>query len=301
MATATLVNRLDIPDSDRHPKALITAVALSLALHLGIAGWLSYAAWSEPEKPPPEFVVDVVRLPAAPKPKAPEPPPPPPAPPPVVQAPPTPVAGLPPPPPPQLTEAPIEDKSAPPPHKSLSKATPRARQEPLHAPHRAVASAAPALPVTSTKPQSMPVTIGPHGAQEDSLPSGKSDDEPAQTVPDFILMQIAQHWLIDYRNPRYSNLVLRGTKIVLLPNGMLAPPFGKDDPWNLPAMIANYDELRKIPAAAPALQALETFLQAMRLAQPFRLPPDGKPNNKPRVFEIYFRLGDVPSAQASGH
>ena len=280
----------------------MTGVALSLVLHLGIAGLLTYSTWAEHETAPPEFVVDVVDLPKPPKPKAPEPPPPPPPPPPVVQAPPPPpAASLPPPPPPQLTEAPIADKAAPPPHKSLSNAAPRARQEPLNAPHRAVASASLPLDVNSTKPKSMPVSIARHSAEPDSLPSGKSDDQAAQTIPDFILMQIAQHWLIDYHNPRYSDLVLRGTRIELLPNGMLAPPFGKNDPWNPRAMIANYDELRAAPAAAPILQAVETFLQAMRLAQPFRLPPDGKPNDKPRVFEIYFRLGDIPSAEAAGH
>lgn len=297
MATATLVNRLDIPDSDRHPKALITGVALSLALHLGIAGLLTYSPWAEQETAPPEFIVDVVQLPKPPKPKAPQPPPAPPS---VAQAPTPPAESLPPPPPPQLTEAPIADKSAPPPHKSPSNAAPRAREEILHAPHRAVASAALPLPANSTKPEAMRVTIARHSAEDDSLPSGKSEGPATQALPDFILMQIAQHWLIDYRNPRYSDIVLRGTRVELLPNGMLAPPFGKNDPWNPRAMIANYDELLA-PQAASIRQAVETFLQAMRLAQPFRMPPDGKPNDKPRFFEIYFRLGDIPSAQAAGH
>ncbi len=300
MAMATLVNRLDIPDPDRHPRALVTGVVLSLALHLGIAGLLTYSPWAERETTPPEFVVDVVELPKPPKHKAPAPPPLPPPPAPAVQAPPPPAASLPPPPPPQLVEAPIADKSAPPPHKSLSNAAPRVRPSPLNAPHRTVASASTPLPVNSANPESTPVTIGPHHVEEDSLPSGHSEDKAAQTIPDFILMQIAQHWVIDYRNPRYRNIVLRGARIVLLPNGMLAPPLGKNDPWNPRAMIANYDDLLQ-PGAQTLRQALETFLQALRLAQPFRLPPDGKPNDKPRVFEIYFRLGDIPSAEAAGH
>jgi hypothetical protein len=205
---------------------------------------------------------------------------------------------LPPPPPLQLTEAPIAEKSAPPPHQSPSTAPPREHPAPPNAPHRTVASAAPQLPATSTRPDSTPVTIGRHEPEEDNLPSGRSTEPAAQTVPDFILMQIAQHWLIDYRNPRYRDIVLRGTKIVLLPNGLLAPPFGKDDPWNPKAMIANYDALL-VPEAQPIRQAIETFLKAMRLAQPFRLPPDGRPNNEPRVFTIYFQLGDIPSAEVS--
>lgn len=291
--TATFIDVRDVPNLDRHPRALVTGIALSLALHVGVAVLLTYSPWAEHEKPPPEFVVEVVQLP---KPKAPKPPPPPPPPVQAAPAPPPPVE-LPPPPPPQLTEAPIESRSAPPPHEAASKAPPRQKPATPNEAHRTVASAAPPLPANSTKPESTPVTIGPHDAVEDSLPSGHSDKQAAQTVPDYILMQIAQHWVIDYRNPRYRNIVLRGAKIVLLPNGMLASPLGKNDPWNPRAMIANYDALLA-PGAAPLRQALETFLQALRLAQPFRLPPDGKRNDQPRVFTIYFRLGDIPSAQA---
>lgn len=298
MTTATFIDVRDTPELDRHPKALVTGVALSLAFHLGIAVLLTTSPWAEPEKAPAEFVIDVVRLPAPPKPKAPEPPRP--LPPPVAQpAPvPPPAVDLPPPPPPQLTEAPIASRSAPPPHEAREQAPPRERPASPHVQHRTVARAAPPLPANSTKPESTPVTIDRHEAVEDNRPAGRSDKPAAQTVPDYILMQIAQHWVIDYRNPRYRNIVLRGAQIVLLPNGMLAPPLGKNDPWNPRAMIANYDALLT-PEAAPLRQALETFLQAMRLAQPFRLPPDGKPSDRPRTFTIYFRLGDLPSARAS--
>lgn len=301
MATATFIDVRSAPDIDRHPKALITGVALSLLLHIGIGIEALYQPGPEKPPPPPEFVVDVVQLPKPPPPpKAPEPPPqqsmaPPPP------APPKP-EGLPPPPPPQLAEAPIAEKAAPPPHPSQSPAPPRERPASPNLQHRTVASAAPALPANSAKAESMPVTIGRHEPNEDNLPSGHSDKPAAQTVPDFILMQIAQHWLIDYHNPRYREIVLRGAQIVLLPNGMLGPPFGKNDPWNPREMIANYDALLT-PEAAPVRQAIETFLQAMRLAQPFRLPPDGKLTTEPRVFTIYFQLGDIPAAEASraGH
>jgi hypothetical protein len=300
MATATFIDVRDAPDTDRHPKALTTGVVLSFALHLGIAAFLVYGAWSEPEAAPPEFVVDVVQLPKPPPPKRPEPPPQPEAIAPPPPAPPKP-EGLPPPPPPQLTEAPIREQAAPAPHPSESHAPARERPASPNLQHRTVASAAPALPANSGKAESMPVTIGRTEAHEDNLPSGRSDKPAAQTVPDFILMQIAQHWLIDYHNPRYREIVLRGAQIVLLPNGMLGPPFGKNDPWNPREMIANYDALLT-PEAAPIRQAIETFLQAMRLGQPFRLPPDGKPSNEPRVFTIYFQLGDIPAAQArAGH
>jgi hypothetical protein len=294
MVTATFIDVRDAPDGDRNPKALVLGVALSVLLHVGIGVEMIYSPGPATPKAEREFVVDVVQLP---KPAAPKPPEPPPAPPQAAPAPPPPVA-LPPPPPPQLSEAPIAEKSAAPPHPSESHAPPREHPASPNLQHRTVASAAPALPANSGKAESMPVTIGRHEPKEDNLPSGPSDKQAAQTVPDFILMQIAQHWLIDYRNPRYRDIVLRGAKIVLLPSGMLGPPFGKNDPWNPRQMIANYDALLA-PGAEPVRQAIETFLQAMRLAQPFRLPADGKVNTEARVFEIYFQLGDIPSAEAS--
>ncbi len=278
-------------DLDRHRSALVTGLVLSLLLHLGIAVLLLRSSWATHEAPPPEFVMEVVQLPKP----APKPVPPPEPPPEVQQTPPPPVAAMPPP-PPQLTEAPIAEKAAPPPHESPSHAPPRQHPAAPKAEPKREAAVAPPLPVNSSHPDSAPVTVAPREKAKAREPSGRSEEPATQTVPDYILMQIAQHWIIDVHGPRYRDIVLRGAQIVLLPDGMLAPPFGKNDPWNPRAMISNYDALL-VPGAEPIKTAVETFLQAMRQAQPFRLPPDGKPDDKPRVLTIYFRLGDIPQGR----
>lgn len=291
MATATLVNRLDIPDSDRHPKALVTAVALSLALHLGVAGWLSYAAWSEPEKSPRAFVVDVVELPKPPKPKAPEPTPP-------AAMPPL---ALPPPPLPQLTEAPIADKSAPPPHDSPVKAPPRDRAGTSRDRGRTlVAHAETSLPATTKSPKAKPVTHGERDVTPGTV-GGKTTEVASQTVQDFILMQIARVWIIDLQSPRFRDMGVQW-QFTLLPNGMLASPFGKNDPLDLQSMLDPHTyELMQQPTEQGQTfrTAVVTFLQAVREAQPFRVPPNEK-SYKDRLLPLRFRFGDLVQSPTEG-
>ena len=66
------------------------------------------------------------------------------------------------------------------------------------------------------------------------------------------------------------------------------PPFGKNDPWNLEVMFPQRDQL---PDQLRNVGI--TFLQAMRQAQPFRLPPDEE-SYKSRVLPLSFRLDELP-------
>jgi hypothetical protein len=70
-----------------------------------------------------------------------------------------------------------------------------------------------------------------------------------------------------------------------------APPFGRNDPWDLRVMVRDYDLMMK-PENRMIRTTIETFLQAMREAQPFQLPPDGR-SNEERVLPLSFRLGDL--------
>ena len=119
---------------------------------------------------------------------------------------------------------------------------------------------------------------------------GPGDGEPRETasqaVQDFILMQIARHWIIDFQAGRFRDLRLT-LRFVLLPNGELAPPFGRRDPWNLPVLVNNFARLSEAERTAAI-----TFLQAMRQAQPFRLPPGGESLHT-RALPLDFRLGDI--------
>lgn len=289
---ATFIDVRDAPDTDRHPKALVTGVTLSLALHLGIAAWLTFAPWARPETPPPEFVVDVVQLPKpAPPTKPPEPPPP---------APPAPQS-LPPPPPPQLTEAPIAEKSAPPPHDSPVKAPPRDKAGVSHERGKAlVARAENSLRPTTKASEAEPIARehGEHDATPEGV-GGKATETASQTVQDFILMQIARVWIIDLHSPRFRGLEITWG-FTLRPDGTLAPPFGKDDPWDLQRMVntQTYEAMQQQTEQGRIFRtAVTTFLQALRQAQPFRVPPNEK-SYKDRVLPLRFRAGDLAQSPA---
>jgi hypothetical protein len=191
---------------------------------------------------------------------------------------------VPPPPPPQLSEAPIAERSSPPPapRPAPQPARPRVDSPPTTALPGQRSTAA--LP-KSDSGESAPLEAGryrPGGAPADSVAS--------QTVQDVILKQIARHWIIDVRGPTYRDVVLT-VRFKLLPDGTLAPPFGRNDPWDLQVMVRDYELMMK-PENRMIRTTIETFLQAMREAQPFQLPPDGR-SNEERVLPLSFRLGDL--------
>ena len=59
--------------------------------------------------------------------------------------------------------------------------------------------------------------------------------------------------------------------ITLGSDGMLLPPFGKNDPWDPKKMVKEYEYLTNREHEAERV-AIESFLNAVRSAQPFRLP-----------------------------
>jgi outer membrane biosynthesis protein TonB len=266
----------------------VAGLGLSVLLHLILAAAFMVSPLKLFPPPTPEMIIEVVTLPEPappPQPLRAEPPRPEPAPPAVARP-------LPPPPVPQLEEAPIAERSSPPPVPVVEPPRPRpappaptmARPQPAPAPPR------PAIPpVTSARPEATPVSPG--GALESAGVNVQQRETGApavasQSVQDFILAQIARFWIIDFQGPRFRDLELT-TQFVLLPNGMLAPPFGKNDPWDLTVMAPNH--ARWEPRVQ---QAALTFLQAMRQAQPFHMPPDGR-SDQPRVLPLHFLLGEM--------
>ena len=62
----------------------------------------------------------------------------------------------------------------------------------------------------------------------------------------------------------------------------------KDAPWNPAAVIANYGAM-VLRGETYRVEAVESFLKAVRAAQPFRLPPDdgkGWPKRMKLVFSL---------------
>lgn len=127
--------------------------------------------------------------------------------------------------------------------------------------------------------------------EKDSTSPVPAGDKVSQSEADFILAQILRVWLIDYRSPRFKDVIISGT-FQLNPDGTLGPPFGSKDPWAPDRMILNYAEVLR-PAARDQRTALESFLGAMRQAQPFRRQPDAPPMTAPKILSFAFSLGDL--------
>jgi hypothetical protein len=234
--------------------------------------------------------------PPAPVPEPPKPPPPPPPPPPAPPAPPQPA---PPPPAPAMPLAvqPVQRESAP---YAPQSTAPR----PLPRPS-APAAAPPAAPSVPRNPESRDGLLAPNPTPERPVPksgssagrvnegevAAKAGDKLTQSEVDFLLAQVLRVWLIDYKSPRFKDIAFAIT-LELRPDGMLGPPFGAGDPWAPERMISNYAELQN-PQARDVRTALESFLGALRQAQPFKRQPDAPPLTAPKFFTFAFSLGDL--------
>ena len=110
----------------------------------------------------------------------------------------------------------------------------------------------------------------------------------SQTIRDMMLGQVLQYW----RPPdalRGHNAVLSIT-VDLQPNGLLGPPFAANLPLNMSAAIAGYDSMSPDD---PRRTILELFCQALRVSQPFHLPPDVMKRTPMRVV-LDFYVDDIP-------
>jgi len=188
------------------------------------------------------------------------------------------------PPPPQLKEAPLAERSAPPPGPPQER--PRAQtgtgsKGPSPVP-------APAAPPAPRAPRAELSTGGGAGVTV-ALPREGGGEKARQDEKDFLLAQVLPFWLLNYKDPRYQHVIFRG-HFVLRADGMLDPPFGKNDPWQPDVMIAGYDRLAG-RQHEPQRLAIESFLRAVRAAQPFRLKPGV--DSYPRSVPVFFRLGDL--------
>ncbi len=279
MVSIPLYNLNNPPEArDRHPNALPIGVVLAVLLHIApFVLLILLGLWPRPAaEPMTEFVMEVVQLPEKPKPQ-----PPPPA----QTVAPNPIP-TPPPPIPRFEEAPvIGDKSTPvaPPAPNPN---PRSALTPGGSKAPPTPKASTPAPANSDNLAALPVPPSQLTVQQRQ--QGEAGGGVAsQSVQHFILKQVAQRWLLDVHSRTYTNVVLT-LHFQLLPNGMLASPFGKNDPWDLEVMFPQRKEL------PPFLQnAAITFLQALRQAQPFRLPPDEK-SYQARLLPLSFRIGDLP-------
>lgn len=265
------------------------AVFLSLLLHGLLVTMFLLEPWAWSNRPaPPQILAEFV---------LPEPPKPAPAPPrqrqaaATQEAPPLPPASV-----PQLQRAPVteeESKSSPSPG-DRARSQPRSAPEPepqrqprpdLQGPNR---TAIPPL----RQPQPQRERQAGSTAPGQGRAAGAPGDTMTQSESDFFLSQIVTAWPIDFDAPQFSDIQIYG-HYKMLADGTLAPPFGRNDPWDMEAMVNNWDEIADAPGAKAAAYrtAIQTFLRAMRLAQPFAMPPDAE--GYPKILSLNFRIGDL--------
>jgi hypothetical protein len=200
-----------------------------------------------------------------------------------------------------VPDLPVLPERPPPPQ--LQTAAPAERSEPPSGPARArvplrdgqgsrgpVPTPAPPAPPAPPAAKAE-LSLGGGANQVASLPRGGGQGPAKQDEKDHLLAQVLPFWLLNYRDPRYQHVVFRGY-FTLRADGMLEPPFGKDDPWDPGVMIGDYDRL-KARQLEPQRVALESFLKAVRAAQPFKLQPGIDPKSYPRQVAVFFRLGDL--------
>ncbi len=231
--------------------------------------------------------------PPAPTPEPPKPPPPPPPPPPAPPSPPPPPApaAAPPlafvPPPVQQETAPNASRSAAPRSAPRAPAPAPAPSPQPRNPESRDGLLAPNAPAERAAPKAGISTK----TEKDSTSAAPAGDKVSQSETDFILTQVLRVWLIDYRASRFRDIVISGT-FQLNPDGTLGPPFGSKDPWDLYQMVPNYAELLQ-PAMRDQRTVLESFLGALRQAQPFRRQADAPPMTAPKLLTFAFRLGEL--------
>lgn len=121
---------------------------------------------------------------------------------------------------------------------------------------------------------------GPPGA------TGPEGREVTQSEKDFILAQVMRFWRVDFHAPEARGLVLTGT-FFLQADGTLMSPVNKADPWNPGAVVADYDALAS-NGYSYRRDAIDGFLMALRLAQPFKLPPTEGPWPRRVTFRFAF-------------
>jgi hypothetical protein len=275
------MNAQAIPTSPQQRRPLATGTAASLLLHAAAVVLLFLnLSFDPPPEAPRETTVEVLLIPEKadlpPQPSTEE----------TKQAeaviPDLPVTERPP--PPQLKEAPLAERSIPlpgPPRERPSARTGTESKGPSPVP-------APSAPPAPRAPRAELSTGGGAGVTL-SLPREGGEEKARQDEKDFLLAQVLPFWLLNYKDPRYQHVVFRG-HFVLRADGMLDPPFGKNDPWLPEVMIGGYDRLLG-RQHEPQRLAIESFLRAVRAAQPFRLQPGV--DSYPRQVPVFFRLGDL--------
>jgi hypothetical protein len=294
-------------------RGVLAGLALSLLLHLllGLL-WLDLTPMNLADAGTDLVAIELVNepppIPTPPPPPAPPPPQPPPAPEPPPPPPPPAAPAPPPPPPPAAAAAP----PLPPPsvvQRETARNAERSsspNQAPVRPPTGGTLAPPPTQAAPATQPASRDGLLAPAPPRPRDEPRGLSairgpvqppsggppGESLTQSEIDHLLAQVFAVWIFDFRNPRFRDLTIVGA-FELKPDGTLSAPFGAYDPWRPDRMIADYETLLARPDLREQRTVMESFLGAMRQAQPFARQPDAPPLTAPKILRFSFRLGDL--------
>ncbi|MEO0034856.1 MAG: hypothetical protein RLZZ501_879 [Pseudomonadota bacterium] len=248
------VGRRPIPRPWRR-SLLPWALAASLLLHAALV-LVSYERLRRPPPlPPEEQMVEVDLAPPPPAPPAPAAAPAPPA----------------PPTPPTRPQPPLMTSKTPPPPPQLKRARPAERSASPQG-HNDPRPASPGV-----------LGIGPLGGARGGAVRG----ELSQSAQDFLQAQILRMWHYDFSPLRGRGVVISAV-IEIDRDGTLLGGMNRAAPWNPGAVIPGYERMPD----SPVRRALESYLLALRMAQPLTLPPDdGK--GWPRRMVLRFAIDSL--------
>lgn len=158
-------------------------------------------------------------------------------------------------------------------------------------PERAPAAAEgkPAPKAQSSAPDVLPIPQLEEAPNLLRAPAPPKPGKPlTRTERDVILGQVIRQWRPPKELRAFPDAAM-DVDVVVLADGMLAPPFSAGAPWNPAAAIEGYDAL---PPDHLKRTAAEAFYRALRTAQPLRLTPDMKAK-APLKVRLVFRYRDV--------
>ncbi len=295
MRQAIIAPQQDRLGDERTSKVILAGLLLSLLLHALVVVLLleePWMTWRKPAEPAPLEITMVIPEPPKAEPPRPAPVQPPPPPPPQPQPQPQPEVQTPPAPPPppevpQLQRGRVAEQSAVPKPEPRQQPRPQAQAQPQAQPQpQPKAEPLPrSLSPATSAPARQPMT------REQAAAAARTAPEMVQSERDFFLSQIVDHMFIDLDAPQFERIQIYGAYVVM-PDGMMAPPFDKSLPFDMSRMVdAETWQMMQQPSRANLRVAMESFLRGMYLAQPLQLPPNF--GNQPKRMTLNFKMGDL--------
>lgn len=140
----------------------------------------------------------------------------------------------------------------------------------------------------SSAPDRHQTGTAPPTPKTDISPKPKKPEQVTQNERDFVLGQVIKHWRAPPDLTRYSKADVRVT-VTVRADGYFQDAYDARRPWNPAAVFDGYDLL---PPGDIQRRTVDAFLQAIRQAQPVRLPA-ALQAKAPFAVRLDFRFKDA--------